>query len=98
MNSLKSSHVRRSALRANACVVRNLLILAALLCLFPRLARAQEASIVGTATDPSGSVVPNVQIAITNTETGMTRTVSTNDSGQYVVADIHIGHYTVRAE
>jgi hypothetical protein len=58
----------------------------------------QNATIVGTVTDPSGAVMPNVNITVTNTETSWTRTIPTNDSGQYVVPNIQIGHYSVRAE
>src|ERR671924_1738511 len=59
---------------------------------------AQEATMVGTVTDPSGSVIANVKITMTNTETGLARTITTNESGQYVVPDLHIGHYNVKAE
>src|SRR5262249_53325727 len=58
----------------------------------------QQATIVGTVTDPTGSVVPSVKITITNIDTGLTRTILTNESGQYVVPDVHIGHYTIKAE
>jgi len=69
-----------------------------LLWCLPFLALAQDASIVGTVTDPTGSVVPNVQITITNIETGLTRTIKTNETGQYVAPDLPIGHYTIKAE
>ena len=59
---------------------------------------AQEATMVGTVTDPSGSVIANARITMTNTETGLVRTITTNESGQYVVPDLHIGHYNVKAE
>jgi carboxypeptidase family protein len=59
---------------------------------------AQEATMVGTVTDPSGSVIANVKITITNAETGLVRAITTNESGQYVVPDLHIGHYNVKAE
>jgi hypothetical protein len=58
---------------------------------------AQQATIVGTVTDPSGAVVPNVSVTITNTETGLSRTYPTNDAGQYVAVDLRIGHYDVKA-
>jgi hypothetical protein len=64
----------------------------------PSVAFGQSATIVGTVTDPSGAAMPNVNITLTNTETGWTRTVPTNDSGQYVVPDVQIGHYNVKAE
>jgi hypothetical protein len=58
---------------------------------------AQQATIVGTVTDPSGAVIPNVQITLTNTDTGVSHTIPTNDAGQYVAPDLQIGHYTVKA-
>jgi len=56
----------------------------------------QAATIVGTVTDPSGAVVPNVTITITNTATGVTKTTPTNEAGQYVFPDIQIGRYDVK--
>ncbi len=62
------------------------------------LAFSQEATILGTVTDPSGSVMPSVSITVTNTDTGQTRTITTNQSGQYVIPDLHIGKYNVKAD
>ena len=65
-----------------------------LFCLFLLFALpviAQEATIVGTVTDNSGAVVPNAKITITSVETGLARTLTTNDSGQYVAGALHIG-------
>lgn len=73
----------------------------AILCMFlflGSLAFAQEATIVGTVTDPSGSVLPNVTVTVTSTDSGQVHTYTTNDAGQYVAADLSIGHYTVKAE
>jgi Carboxypeptidase regulatory-like domain len=58
----------------------------------------QEATIVGTVTDASGSVVPNVTVTITNTGTGEARTSTTNDTGQYVAPGLIIGSYNVTAK
>jgi hypothetical protein len=69
-----------------------------LLCLIPAASYAQNATIVGTVTDPSGAVMPNVNVTAANTATGWTRTFPTNDSGQYVMPDIQIGRYNVKAE
>src|SRR5207245_1700066 len=68
-----------------------------LLC-FAFAALAQEATIVGTVTDPSGAPVPNVNITLTNTETALVRHLTSNNVGQYVLPDVHIGHYVARAE
>src|ERR1700759_461713 len=64
----------------------------------PLLAHGQEATVVGTVTDPSGSVVPSVKITITNAQTNAVRTIATNDVGQYVVPDLSIGKYNIKAE
>src|SRR6266404_124551 len=73
-------------------------VLCLLLLGLPSVSFGQNATIVGTVTDPSGAVMPNVNITVTNTETSWTRTIPTNDSGQYVVPNIQIGHYSVKAE
>ncbi|HYK90357.1 MAG TPA: carboxypeptidase-like regulatory domain-containing protein, partial [Acidobacteriota bacterium] len=51
-------------------------------------ALAQEATIVGTVTDPSGAAVPNATVTVTNTGTGQSRTITTNAVGQYVAPDL----------
>ncbi len=56
------------------------------------------ASIVGTVTDPSGAVVANVSITVTQTDTGLTRKVVTNERGIYVVPSLPIGNYSISAE
>ncbi|HEY1483585.1 MAG TPA: carboxypeptidase regulatory-like domain-containing protein [Candidatus Acidoferrum sp.] len=70
----------------------------AILLAIPLLAHGQEATILGTATDPSGGVVPNVKITISNSQTGAVRTLATNDVGQYVAPDLAIGKYNIKAE
>ena len=52
---------------------------------FAFVASAQEATIVGTITDPSGAPVPNVKVTISNDETGQTRVLTSNAVGQYVM-------------
>ena len=79
------------------CGVRHLLILCVLLAGLPFHAYGQEATIVGTVTDTSGAVVPNVAISLANVDTGVVRTSITNGDGQYVVPGLVIGHYNVTA-
>lgn len=78
--------------------IRHFVMLSALFLIGASLAFAQEATIVGTVTDPSGSVLPSVAVTITSSDTGQAHTFSTNDAGQYVAPDLPIGHYTVKAE
>ncbi len=72
-------------------------LLAAFFVIFATQALAQEATILGTVTDPTGATVANATIAITNTDTGVSRSLPTNGDGQYVAPDLIIGHYTVHA-
>ncbi|MBV9888536.1 MAG: TonB-dependent receptor, partial [Acidobacteria bacterium] len=75
-----------------------LVILAlAFLCLSSSV-MAQDATLVGTVTDPSGAAVPNVKISVTNLETNLVHTTVTNDAGQYVLPELKIGHYDAKAE
>ena len=78
--------------------LRGILFICGFLGAFCLSALAQEATIVGTVTDPSNAAVPNVAITVTNTDTGAVNHLTTSAGGDYVAADIRIGHYTVRAE
>ena len=42
-------------------------------------------SIVGLVTDKSGAVVPNAEVKITDQNTGLARTFTTNESGNYAL-------------
>ena len=77
--------------------LRLMALLVVMVLLFVAQGLAQEATIVGTITDPSGAAVPNVSVTVTNTDTGLTRTLTTSGDGQYVVPDLGIGHYSVKA-
>ena len=79
------------------CRLRFLFVLLVALIGFSASTLAQQATIVGTVTDPSGAVIPNVAVSITNTDTGWNRVFPTNDAGQYVAPDLQIGHYQVKA-
>src|ERR1700734_546188 len=62
------------------------------------LAQAIFGSVNGTVTDPSGAVVPNASITITDTDKGTTRVVTTSDSGTYLVHDLIPDHYQLKIE
>ncbi len=57
-----------------------------------------RASISGTITDPSGSVVAGAPITARNANTGLTITVTTNESGNYVLPLLPPGSYTLTFE
>jgi carboxypeptidase family protein len=65
---------------------------------FSLLTFAQNATIVGTVTDPTGSMVPNATITIISIKTGQSRALKTNELGQYVAPDLAIGDYNIQAQ
>jgi hypothetical protein len=50
-------------------------------------------SIVGTLTDETGAVVPKATVTVTNTSTGLSRDVNTDDAGYYSIPNLPEGTY-----
>ncbi|WP_263409448.1 TonB-dependent receptor [Terriglobus tenax] len=73
------------------------LLLAAMVMLAgPRMiAQDTTATILGTVTDPSGANVSNADVSVTNTQTNITVSVKTTDSGAYTVPNLIPGTYNV---
>ncbi len=88
--SANQARVHRAGLY---CTVLFLFLMASALCAF-----GQEATIVGSVTDPSGASVAGASVTLTDRETGQEHHFVTGGQGEYVAPDIHIGHYTVRVE
>ena len=59
---------------------------------------AATGALGGAVTDPTGAVVPGVQIKVTSETTGETRTVTSRADGAYVVPLLPPGSYRVEAE
>ena len=84
--------------RLSGNVLRISLVLG-LLVLGSQLFAQELSTITGTATDSTGAVVPNVKVIITNSGTGaVARTTATNGAGIYVVPEIAVGTYSLKAE
>jgi hypothetical protein len=64
----------------------------------PAVAQMPTGTILGTAKDSSGGVLPNTTVTITNVDTGLKRTVTTGDDGFYRAPELPVGHYEVRGE
>jgi hypothetical protein len=60
-------------------------------------AQTSNARIEGLIADETGAILPGVQVAIHNAETGATRNVMSNDRGRYVVTDLPPGAYEITA-
>jgi len=57
-----------------------------------------SATIFGTITDSTGSVVPNAPVTATQVATGLIRQTVSDQHGDYVISQLPIGGYTVSAE
>ncbi len=63
------------------------------------MAQVTTASILGTAKDETGAVLPGVTVTVTNQETGIARVVFTDDAGRYRAAQLALGDdYRIEAE
>ena len=61
-------------------------------------AQTFRGSILGTVTDPNGAVVSGAKVSAKNLATGLERSTTTDDAGNYTVAELPIGRYEVRVE
>jgi hypothetical protein len=57
--------------------------------------QASTGQILGTVTDPSGSVIPDANVIVTNLGTGVIWHTTSDAHGQYKVLQLPIGNYTV---
>jgi len=76
-----------SCLRTSLCVLA--LVASA-------VAQISNGSFLGTVVDPSGGVVGGATIEVQNLGTKVTRSVTTNSSGQYVIPDLPAAHYSIK--
>lgn len=62
------------------------------------LAQALSGTFLGTITDPSGAAVAGARVNFTHTATGLTRSISSDESGDYVVPNLPTGAYNITIE
>ena len=60
--------------------------------------QAVTGTLVGTVTDATGASVPNARVSIVEASTGVPRSTTTNESGNYSFPDLPPGTYTVNVE
>src|SRR5712692_3686451 len=68
-----------------------------LLCL-PLFSQGSSGHILGTVTDQSGGVISGATVTITDTDRGVTKTLVTNEPGEYNAPNLTPGNYKVRVE
>ena len=76
--------------------------LGATLCLllicFPLFSQGSYGRILGSVIDQTGGAIAGATVTITDVDRGVTRTLTTDDAGQYNAPNLLPGKYTVRAE
>ena len=55
------------------------------------------AQVSGSVRDQSGAVLPGVEVTVTQTDTGLTRTAVTDETGSYAMPSLPIGPYRLEA-
>ncbi|HKV94377.1 MAG TPA: carboxypeptidase regulatory-like domain-containing protein [Candidatus Angelobacter sp.] len=61
------------------------------------VAQTFRGGIQGTVTDSSGAAIAGAEVTVKSAETGLVRTVTTNDQGDYLVTELPLGTYSVSA-
>jgi len=82
-------------------VYYNIVIILIGICIGASVSHAQSiitGAVSGTLTDPSGAILPNATVTLTNTGTGDTQSGKTNTSGVYLFPLLKPGDYTVKVE
>ncbi|HXJ38787.1 MAG TPA: carboxypeptidase-like regulatory domain-containing protein, partial [Bryobacteraceae bacterium] len=76
------------------CALSALIFLGTGLC----FGQAVTATILGTVSDPTGAVIANARITVTELATNSARSAQSNESGNFTFPDITPGHYSVTGE
>ena len=71
----------------------NLTVWGAIAC----LAQAPVGSLMGTAHDSTGAIMPGVTVTVTNKDTGLERKMTTSAEGIFSAASLPAGNYSVKA-
>ena len=72
------------------CALLALLLLPLLL-----TAQSEKAQLTGNITDPSGALVPGVQVTVTNVATDEKRSTTSTETGLYTVPLLEPGKYEI---
>jgi hypothetical protein len=63
----------------------------------PAQGQAVTGTISGAVTDPGGGAIAGASVVVTNTATGISQTITTNDVGRFNVPDLNVSTYEVTA-
>ena len=63
----------------------------------PAMAQLTTGTIAGLVKDDTGGALPGAEVTLTNVNTGVARTIFTNDLGRYEAVSLPVGTYDVSA-
>ncbi len=94
---MRHLYLGSNARHRGTALLFSLLLLCSIFTLTGRhtFAQADQGAITGLVQDPTGAVVPNAQITLTDTDTGLVLQGTTDASGNYVFSPVKIGNYKV---
>ena len=75
-----------------------LIAMIACLACAPLFAQVTSGTIFGTVKDPSGLYIQGASVTISNPSNGLTRKVTTSDSGEFVAPNLLPGTYNITVE
>src|SRR6202167_3124878 len=97
MERCTQSFVRQSSRLLPGVQMVGILSFLLLLLAGSAVAQVSTASINGVIRDPSGAVIPGASIVLTNVDTSVERTSTTNEAGAYGFVSIPPGNYTIES-
>jgi hypothetical protein len=71
------------------------LVAGVLLAVAPATAQVLYGTVVGTVTDPTGAAIPKASVTVVNTATGLSRQVTTDETGYFSVPNLLQGTYDI---
>src|SRR5712692_10316264 len=98
MSSLRSTSKRSWGVRFRKALQLLGGTMGALLLCLPLFSQGSSGRILGTITDQSGGVISGATVTVTDTERGVTKTLITNEPGEFNAPNLIPGAYKVRAE
>ena len=87
------ARTKKSLFRNLGSGIRILLVsIGALLFSLPVFSQANLGQILGAVTDQSGGVIAGAMVTVTNTGTGVARTLTTDQAGEYIAPNLTSRH------
>src|SRR5712691_11087412 len=98
MNSVNPVFRHSRRVRAARTMQALCLSIGVFLVCVPLFSQGSQGRILGTVTDQTGGVISAATVTVADVERGVSRTLTTGDSGEYNAPNLLPGTYTVRAE